>query len=58
MVICPDVYLYTDGINDKAGVMVQQMVYLFQLCKGVEDAIEEARPKLTPRPTMICQSPH
>lgn len=50
-VICENAYLYTDGTG---GVRAddQQVVYLFQVCLGVEEAIEAAMPKNpTPEPT-------
>lgn len=43
-VICENAYLYTDGMNGDGSTVLdpQQVVYLFEVCKGVEDAIEEA----------------
>lgn len=43
-VICENAYLYTDGMNGVGSTVLdpQQVVYLFEVCKGVEEAIEEA----------------
>ncbi|KAL7550755.1 hypothetical protein ACHAWF_013981 [Thalassiosira exigua] len=38
-VICENAYLYTEGIDAEASA--QQEVYLFRVCVGVENAIEE-----------------
>ncbi|KAL7538885.1 hypothetical protein ACHAWF_006238 [Thalassiosira exigua] len=52
LVICESAYLYTDGVDARAQASAQQEVYLFQVCVGVEDAIEEAKPKpATTKPT-------
>lgn len=37
--ICEEAYLYTNGIEDDTNP--QDVVYLFELCKGIEDAIKE-----------------
>lgn len=59
-VICDNAYLYVDGTEEGASApSPQQEVYLFQLCKGVDDAIDEAKkilglvpvPQKTPPPT-------
>lgn len=49
--ICDEAYLYTDGtaIGDPVPDP-QQEVYLYQVCEGVESAIEETLPK-TEKPT-------
>lgn len=39
--ICEEAYLYTDGIQDDTNP--QDVVYLFELCNGVEDAIAEEK---------------
>ncbi|KAL7436999.1 hypothetical protein ACHAXH_003039, partial [Discostella pseudostelligera] len=43
-VICANAYLYTNGMNGNGSTVLdpQQVVYLFEVCKGVEEAIEEA----------------
>lgn len=43
-VICENAFLYTDGMNGNGSTVIdpQQVVYLFEVCKGVEEAIEEA----------------
>lgn len=49
--VCPEAYLYTDGTApDDPVPEEQQEVYLFQVCSGVEDAIEASLPK-TEKPT-------
>lgn len=44
-VICANAYLYTNGMNGNGSTVLdpQQVVYLFEVCKGVEEAIEEAK---------------
>lgn len=49
--ICDEAYLYTDGTAPDDPVPdPQQEVYLYQVCEGVESAIEETLPK-TEKPT-------
>jgi len=49
--ICDEAYLYTDGTAPDDPVPApQQEVYLYQVCEGVESAIEETLPK-TEKPT-------
>lgn len=49
--VCPEAYLYTDGTAPNDPVPEeQQEVYLYQVCTGVEDAIEASLPK-TEKPT-------
>ncbi len=49
--VCPEAYLYTDGTApDDPVPEEQQEVYLFQVCSGVDDAIEASLPK-TEKPT-------
>lgn len=50
--ICDEAYLYTDGTApDDPLPDPQQEVYLYQVCEGVESAIEETLPK-TEKPTV------
>jgi hypothetical protein len=49
--VCSEAYLYTDGTApDDPVPEEQQEVYLFQVCSGVEDAIDASLPK-TEKPT-------
>ena len=47
--ICENAYLYTDGTDSQNDVpSPQQEIYLFQVCKGVEDVIDDELDKLQP----------
>ena len=52
-VICENAFLYTDGTAEGEVPGPQQEVYLYQVCIGVEAAIEDAMPEeaTTPPPT-------
>ena len=42
LIICDNAFLYTDGTQSGEGPSPQQEVYLYQVCTGVEEAIDDA----------------
>jgi hypothetical protein len=44
-VVCEEAYLYTSGTKDDANP--QDVIYLFELCSGVQDAIDEELASMT-----------
>jgi len=60
-VICENAFLYTDGTGSDGASSLnpQQEVYLFQVCKGIEEAIKESKPVATSPPTtpMVTAKP-
>ncbi|KAL7549206.1 hypothetical protein ACHAWF_012477, partial [Thalassiosira exigua] len=53
-VICEEAYLYARGVDGAGEAPAQQEVYLYQVCAGVEGAIEASKPKMvlaTAKPT-------
>eukprot|EP00581_Thalassiosira_minuscula_P011605 CAMPEP_0183715174 /NCGR_PEP_ID=MMETSP0737-20130205/9512_1 /TAXON_ID=385413 /ORGANISM="Thalassiosira miniscula, Strain CCMP1093" /LENGTH=1373 /DNA_ID=CAMNT_0025944259 /DNA_START=219 /DNA_END=4340 /DNA_ORIENTATION=+ len=49
-IICTEAYLYTDGSGNGENPNPQQTVYLFEVCLGIEEAIDESTPKPAPTP--------
>jgi len=49
--ICDNAYLYAEGSGEGEVPTDFQTVYLFQVCKGTENAIDDAKPQPTTGPT-------